>query len=109
LEDWAPACCGSGCAVCVLDTLDEFPQPKKREEAVDDPAALCCESGCTVCVLDLANPESQADAAPPLERLLAAFEGAVAAGGSDGGPADGERGARRGEAGACALPSSTSA
>lgn len=108
MEDWAPACCGSGCAVCVLDTLDEFPQPKKREEAVDDPAALCCQSGCTVCVLDLANPESRTDAAPPLEPLLAAFEGAVTVAGS-GGPGDGERGAGRGEAGACASTSSTAA
>jgi len=44
-----PACCGSGCAVCVLDCLEE---QKPEEVAVRTEVPECCNSGCLVCVLD---------------------------------------------------------
>ena len=98
MEDWGPACCGSGCAVCVLDLLDEgcqkgaeaepreagrseeLPLPESASPPARDAseASLCCRTGCTVCVLDLPAAEGRAGE-DALEHLLAAFEGAVMA------------------------------
>lgn len=80
MEDWGPACCGSGCAVCVLDNLDEGNQLEKRDKAdqddADDVTALCCGTGCTVCVLDLGASAGCGERTVS-EELLAAFEGAL--------------------------------
>jgi len=64
----APPCCGSGCAVCVLDYWDggEIPQ--------EVPKAQCCNSGCTVCVLDYAGADDCAGIEGSLLRLLDAVE-----------------------------------
>lgn len=101
MEDWGPACCGSGCAVCVLDILDEGSQkepvaePREAGRAAELPGPespvptgptgletgagpLCCRTGCTVCVLDLPDAEEYVEK-DALEHLLAAFEGAVTA------------------------------
>lgn len=98
MEDWEAACCGSGCAVCVLDILDEGcqkgaePEPREAGRSAELPlpasavspvleageASLCCRTGCTVCVLDLPAAEGRAGE-DTLEHLLAAFEGAVTA------------------------------
>lgn len=47
--DEQPVCCGSGCAVCVLDCIEE---PQRGEAAVRTEVPGCCNSGCLVCVLD---------------------------------------------------------
>lgn len=101
MEDWGPACCGSGCAVCVLDILDEgcqkepvaelrgagrsaeLPVPESPVPAVPPgleagAGSLCCRTGCAVCVLDLPGAEEHVEK-DALEHLLAAFEGAVTA------------------------------
>ena len=98
MEDWGPACCGSGCAVCVLDILDEgcqkepVAEPRGAGRSAELPVpespvprgleagagSLCCRTGCTVCVLDLPGAEEHVEK-DALEHLLAAFEGAVTA------------------------------
>jgi hypothetical protein len=95
LEDWAPACCGSGCAVCVLDDLNEFsqPEPPEKKDEAGAEVALCCGTGCTVCVLDL---PPTADGS--IEELLTAFEGALVEAGEC------QRGSTEGMDRQCTMP-----
>lgn len=93
-----PPCCGTGCAVCVLDLIDECASaaPPVAERAIGScapeaeraaliEAAACCNTGCLICVRDY--PEllaaGQSDAAT--WQLLEAIEQAQQqlAGGAD--------------------------
>jgi len=86
-----PECCGSGCAVCVLDGVEPvarmvpetpanpgiaaLPAPPGRTSQL---AAECCGTGCTVCVLDYIEDDSPS-AAPSagvdnLTRMLEAID-----------------------------------
>ncbi len=101
----APPCCGSGCAVCVLDCGDDYWRPESklaelpelpelpelaklaelatakadRTMTEAEPAPECCGTGCTVCVLDYSEvwPEiGGKKSAAELEKLVEAFENA---------------------------------
>jgi len=96
--DPSPPCCGSGCAVCVLDCGDDYWRPQagpaglaglaglataKADRTVTkaepEPAPECCGTGCTVCVLDYCEVWPEIDgkkSAAELEKLVEAFENA---------------------------------
>lgn len=81
-----PPCCGTGCAVCILDYWieDEFETP--RQEAIaavncdhdrsNQPYSLpeCCGTGCTVCVLDYPEYFSQQKSELEISAMLEAIE-----------------------------------
>ncbi|MEY3284037.1 MAG: hypothetical protein RIR86_2050 [Acidobacteriota bacterium] len=86
-----PECCGSGCAVCVLDSVEPVARvgPETSANAdianlpatpcrTDQLAAQCCGTGCTVCVLDYIEDDLPS-AAPSagvdnLSRMLEAID-----------------------------------
>ncbi|MFN9743796.1 MAG: hypothetical protein ACK562_17005 [Acidobacteriota bacterium] len=87
-----PECCGSGCAVCVLDSVEPpvarvGPETSANADISDLPAtpcrtdqlaAQCCGTGCTVCVLDYIEDDLPS-AAPSagvdnLSRMLEAID-----------------------------------
>lgn len=83
-EDAEPACCGSGCAVCVLDCADDYWKPAHSRTATgneersmsDDPRVLeCCNTGCLVCVLDYPD-EYRGKSVADLEKMFEAVENA---------------------------------
>lgn len=76
-----PPCCGTGCAVCVLD---EFVLPSVAPvpaQPIDDDSPFpphertqCCHTGCLICVRDY--PELLAKTTPEIQalQLLEAIE-----------------------------------
>lgn len=66
-----PECCGSGCAVCVLDSWEPAAQVSTGK---DDLADQCCGTGCTVCVLDYIQDGSPDSTAGQLSRMLEAID-----------------------------------
>lgn len=73
-NEYIPECCGSGCAVCVLDNIEPV-SSLKALEVRDDPEAQCCGTGCTVCVLDYIGEDRSPEASQDrLERMLEAID-----------------------------------
>lgn len=73
-----PPCCGTGCAVCVLD-YREAAEPGRRPEpeAVVPVEPVCCNSGCMVCVLDYSDAAVvDCGGTAEIAELLDAFESA---------------------------------
>ena len=68
-----PSCCGTGCAVCVLDEAPTVAQTEVCPTAPPHERTQCCNTGCLICVRDYpellqAEPDAQA------LRLLEAIE-----------------------------------
>lgn len=78
--DW-PSCCGTGCAVCVLDYVTEYMAPAAAIQA-PAPAPVfpanertqCCNTGCLICVRDYPELVSQTEPDTQLLHLLEAIE-----------------------------------
>jgi hypothetical protein len=85
-----PPCCGTGCAVCVLDEVDAFskispppaavpvvpaPVPERAPEPVPlRERAQCCNTGCLICVRDYPELVWQAESETQTLQLLEAIE-----------------------------------
>jgi hypothetical protein len=78
-----PPCCGTGCAVCVLDYADEQyavgapPTPAVEAGAPAAPAnerTQCCNTGCLVCVRDYPELLLPTSAETQVLQLLQAVE-----------------------------------
>ncbi len=76
-----PTCCGTGCAVCVLDDFVPAAVVTPTAQPADQSATLpphertqCCNTGCLICVRDY--PELLAKTTPDAEtlQLLEAIE-----------------------------------
>ena len=72
-----PACCGTGCAVCVLD----YAASAGTTEAVAPAPALpanertqCCNTGCLICVREYPELVLQTEPDTQLLQLLEAIE-----------------------------------
>lgn len=83
-----PPCCGTGCAVCVLDYADEYittyqaPEPL-RHKTLNETAPVtapisertqCCNTGCLICVRDYPELFLQPEAETHTLQLLEAVE-----------------------------------
>ena len=80
-DDSMPPCCGSGCAVCVLDYWEGVATDDRGPAVTDEPEAAlaeaaCCGSGCTVCVRDYTELTAASTAGPTLTELIEAVEAA---------------------------------
>ena len=87
-----PPCCGTGCAVCVLDYADEYtttfraPKPPRNETLNDslnetvpitapvNERTQCCNTGCLICVRDYPELFLQPEAETHTLQLLEAVE-----------------------------------
>jgi hypothetical protein len=63
-----PECCGSGCAVCVLDNIEPV-SSVRTHDGQKDPEVQCCGTGCTVCVLDYIGGSSSSSLEAGEDRL----------------------------------------
>lgn len=62
-----PSCCGTGCAVCVLDGVIEHAAPANER-------AQCCNTGCLICVRDYPELVLPPDNGAQILQLLEAVE-----------------------------------
>ena len=81
-----PPCCGTGCAVCVLDLIEEQAAVNAAPAAETDHCAPavnraavvetveCCNTGCLICVRDYPELGCQTAPDPQLLQLLEAIE-----------------------------------
>ncbi len=77
----SPSCCGTGCAVCVLDEVQVVGQAVVSPTAPPHERAQCCNTGCLICVRDYPELLQAAPDAQVLQ-LLEAIEAAQQAVGS---------------------------
>ncbi len=74
-DESMPPCCGSGCAVCVLDYWEKpvaAPSLCAVITEIPDASPVCCGTGCTVCVLDYSEPAAEQEW--KRQRLVEAIE-----------------------------------
>lgn len=76
-----PSCCGTGCAVCVLDYVTEYVAPTTTTQTLASTPAFpanertqCCNTGCLICVRDYPELVLQTEPDTQLLQLLEAIE-----------------------------------
>jgi hypothetical protein len=68
-----PPCCGTGCAVCVLDMVDDYaPLAPAFTPAPQNDLPACCNTGCLICVQDY--PELYRNGRPDQTQMIALLE-----------------------------------
>ena len=68
-----PPCCGTGCAVCVLDMVEDYaPSKPIGWQEAQIVLTACCKTGCLICVQD--HPELYRNGRPEQAQMIALLE-----------------------------------